>query len=100
MMGRFPECTEHRALISGVGKSQVGRPLGRSDLAPTVEACNRALSDAGLDTSDVDGLVAWPGEWPAARGFCGPAVGRVKDALDLEPSWHAAAKTAPHSCAL
>jgi acetyl-CoA acetyltransferase len=99
MMGRSPECTEHRTLISGVGKSQVGRRLGRSDLDLTVEACNRALSDAGIDTSDVDGLVAWPGEWPAARGFCGPAVGRVKDALDLEPSWHAAVQDGPSQLA-
>lgn len=41
-MGEAPEKTEHRALIAGVGKSQVGRRLGRSDLDLTLEACARA----------------------------------------------------------
>lgn len=91
--------TEHRTLISGVGKSQVGRRLGRSDLDLTVEACTRALADAGLTTADIDGLVAWPGEWPAAPGFCGPAAGRVKDALGLEPSWYAALQDGPSQLA-
>lgn len=99
MMKATPERTEHRTLISGVGKSQIGRRLGRSDLDLTAEACTRALADAGLEASDVDGLVAWPGEWPAARGFCGPAVGRVKDALGLEPSWHAALQDGPSQLA-
>ncbi|BCQ07406.1 lipid-transfer protein [Mycobacterium heckeshornense] len=94
-MGEAPEKTEHRALIAGVGKSQVGRRLGRSDLDLTLEACARALTDAGVAAADVDGLIAWPGEWPAARGFCGPAVGRVKDALGINPSWHAAMQDGP-----
>ncbi|WP_224112484.1 thiolase family protein [Mycobacterium avium] len=98
-MSGSPERTEHRALISGIGKSQVGRRLGRSDLGLTIEACRRALADAGVSAPEVDGLVAWPGEWPAARGFCGPAVGRVKDALGLEPSWHAALQDGPSQLA-
>lgn len=98
-MTEVPERTEHRTLISGVGKSRVGRRLGRSDLDLTIEACTRALEDAGVSPADVDGLVAWPGEWPAARGFCSPAVGRVKDALGLQPSWHAALQDGPSQLA-
>ncbi|WP_234825445.1 thiolase family protein [Mycolicibacter senuensis] len=94
-MPESPAKTEHRTLIAGVGKSQVGRRLGRSDLDLTVEACRRALADAGVSATDVDGLIAWPGEWPAARGFCGPAVGRVKDALGINPSWHAGMQDGP-----
>jgi acetyl-CoA acetyltransferase len=94
-MTESPANTEHRTLISGVGKSQVGRRLDRSDLDLTVEACSRAMADAGVDPADVDGLVAWPGEWPAARGFCGPAVGRVKDALGIDPAWHAGMQDGP-----
>ena len=86
---------EDRALISGVGKSAVGRRLGRSDLDLTLEACRLALADAGVAPGDVDGLIAWPGEWPAARGFCGPAVGRVKDALGIDPQWHSAIQDGP-----
>jgi acetyl-CoA acetyltransferase len=94
-----PGRTEHLAIISGVGKSQVGRRLGRSDLDLTAQACDRALADAGLSARDVDGLVAWPGEWPAARGFCGPALGRVKDALGLDVAWHAAVQDGPSQLA-
>ncbi|MGX1675516.1 thiolase C-terminal domain-containing protein [Streptomyces sp. NPDC055400] len=95
----MPEQTEDRALISGVGQSEVGRRLGRSDLDLTREACHRALADAGLTADDVDGLVAWPGEWPAAPGFCGPALGRVKDALGLELAWHAGVQDGPSQLA-
>jgi acetyl-CoA acetyltransferase len=98
-MNDSPRRTEHRVLISGVGKSQVGRRLGRSDLDLTVEACGRALADAGVGVGEVDGLVAWPGEWPSARGFCGPAVGRVVDALGVQPSWHAALQDGPSQLA-
>lgn len=94
-MPESPVNTEHRTLIAGVGKSQVGRRLGRSDLDLTVEACERALADAGVAAADVDGLIAWPGEWPAARGFCGPAVGRVQDALGVNPAWHAGMQDGP-----
>ncbi|KKD06644.1 thiolase C-terminal domain-containing protein [Streptomyces sp. WM6386] len=93
------ERAEDRALISGVGQSEVGRRLGRSDLDLTREACHRALADAGLTVGDIDGLVAWPGEWPAAPGFCGPALGRVKDALGLELSWHAGVQDGPSQLA-
>ena len=37
-----------RAVITGAGKSQVGRRLGRTGLDLTVEACLRAIADAGL----------------------------------------------------
>ncbi len=90
---------EDRVLIAGVGQSEVGRRINRPDLDLTVEACRRALDDAGLRTGDIDGLVAWPGEWPAAPGFCGPALGRVKDALGLELSWHLAPQDGPSQLA-
>jgi acetyl-CoA acetyltransferase len=90
---------EDRAVIAGVGQSRVGRRINRPDLELTVEACRRALDDAGLRTTDIDGLVAWPGEWPAAPGFCGPALGRVKDALGLDLSWHLAPQDGPSQLA-
>ena len=37
---------ERRAVISGIGQSAIGRPLGRSDLDLTVEACLAAVHDA------------------------------------------------------
>jgi acetyl-CoA acetyltransferase len=47
---------EQGAIISGIGISRVGRRLGVPDLELTVEACERALADAGLGRADVDGL--------------------------------------------
>ena len=49
------------AVVSGVGVSQIGRRLGRSGLALTVEACLRAIDDAGLTPDDIDGVASYPG---------------------------------------
>jgi acetyl-CoA acetyltransferase len=83
---------EHSAIIAGIGRSAVGRRLGRSELSLTVEAARAAITDAGLSTADIDGLVAWPGEYPAPAGFTGPSPWRLKDALRLNLNWHLAAQ--------
>ncbi len=82
-------------MITGIGRSAVGRRLGRSELSLTVEAARNAIADAGLSTSDIDGLVAWPGEYPAPAGFTGPSPWRLKDALRLNLNWHLAAQEGP-----
>ena len=50
-----------KAVLTGAGKSQVGRRLGRTGLAPTLEAVLRAITDAGLSVEDVDGIASYPG---------------------------------------
>ena len=82
-------------MISGVGRSAIGRRLGRSELSLTVEAARAAISDAGLTSADIDGLVAWPGEYPAPAGFTGPSPWRLKDALRLDLNWHLAVQEGP-----
>ena len=47
---------ERRAVISGVGQSDIGRRLYRDPLELTVDACLAAIADAGLTTADVDGI--------------------------------------------
>lgn len=42
--------------IAGVGKTAVGRTLGRAPLDLSVEALRHALDDSGLERSEVDGL--------------------------------------------
>jgi acetyl-CoA acetyltransferase len=79
---------EHQVVLSGIGQSAIGRRMGRSDIDLTVDAVLSAVADAGLDLSDVDGLVAWPGEHPAPPGFTGPGVWRTADALNLQLTWH------------
>lgn len=78
---------EGRAIISGIGRSAIGRRLQRSELDLTVEACRAAIADAGLRPADVDGLIAWPGETPGPPGFTGPSAWRTMDALGLRTTW-------------
>jgi len=82
------EILERRAVISGIGQSEVGRRLGRSDIDLTVEACLAAIADAGLTREDIDGLATYPGAGIGAGGFSGPGTPEVQDALRLSLSWH------------
>jgi acetyl-CoA acetyltransferase len=79
---------ERRAVISGIGQSEVGRHLGRSDIDLTVEACLAAVADAGLTRDDIDGLATYPGMGAGTGGFAGPSSPEVQDALRLRLNWH------------
>lgn len=79
---------ERRAVISGIGQSAIGRPLGRSDLDLTVEACLAAVHDAGLTRDAIDGLATYPGMGAGTAGFAGPSSPEVQDALRLRLDWH------------
>jgi len=83
-----PEILERRAIVSGIGQSQIGRRLGRSDLDLTVEACMTAISDAGLERDDIDGLSTYPGGGIGNPGFAGSSSTEVHDALRLRLNWH------------
>ncbi len=82
------EPLERRAVISGIGQSEVGRRLGRSDLDLTVEAALAAIADAGLTRDDIDGLSTYPGMGAGTPGFAGPQTPEVQDALGLSLNWH------------
>lgn len=75
-----------RAVITGAGQSQVGRRLGRTGLELTVEACLRAIADAGLDPDDIDGVATYPGVTPSL-GFSGASTHELGDALGLRTNW-------------
>lgn len=47
----------NKAIIAGVADSDVGRLPSMSGLALNAQAARRALQDAGLQLSDVDGLI-------------------------------------------
>jgi acetyl-CoA acetyltransferase len=79
---------ERRAVISGIGQSAIGRPLGRTDIDITVEACLAAVADAGLTRDDIDGLSTYPGMGAGTPGFAGPSSPEVQDALRLRLNWH------------
>lgn len=78
---------EDDVVVSGVGQSDVGRHLGVSPLALTVDAVGRAVHDAGLQMSDVDGLATYPGgSTSIGPGFAGPSLAEVYDATGIEPA--------------
>ncbi|MGH9028320.1 MAG: thiolase family protein [Acidimicrobiales bacterium] len=82
------EILERRSIISGIGQSQIGRRLNRSDLELTVEACRNAIADAGLTRDDIDGLSTYPGAGVGNPGFAGSPTPEVQDALRLRLNWH------------
>lgn len=47
----------NRAAIVGIGQTEYSKDSGRTELALACEAISAALGDAGLEASDVDGLV-------------------------------------------
>ena len=53
-----------RAAIVGIGESSYTRASGRTSEAIAIEAAERAIDDAGLQPSDIDGLT-WSGSDPS-----------------------------------
>lgn len=82
-----PERFEHKASLTGTGASRIGRRLGVPPLALTVEACERAVTDAGLTLDDIDGLATYPGGGITA-GFGEGGVTALESALGIRPTWH------------
>ncbi|MEH0580616.1 OB-fold domain-containing protein [Streptomyces sp. B21-108] len=78
---------EDRAVISGAGASRIGRRLMVSPLELTVEACEKAVADAGLTLDDIDGLSTYPGAG-AFGGFAEGGVSALESALGVRPVWH------------
>ncbi|MEZ5141451.1 MAG: thiolase family protein [Acidimicrobiales bacterium] len=86
---------EDRAIISGVGQSQVGRRIYRDPLDLTVEAALAAIADAGLTPEDIDGVATYPGNQDIPPGFSGVGVTEIQDALRLELDWFAGGLESP-----
>jgi acetyl-CoA acetyltransferase/uncharacterized OB-fold protein len=78
---------EDKAALTGIGMSDIGRRLMQPPLSLTIDACERAISDAGLTFDDIDGLSTYPG----GGGF-GPfsegGVTALESALGIRPTWH------------
>lgn len=76
---------EHDSVISGIGRSAIGRRLMVDPLKLTMDACLAAVADAGLELDDIDGLSTYPGEAP--MGMSEGGVTAVEEALRLKPTW-------------
>src|ERR1700712_3761766 len=77
-----------KAVLTGAGKSQVGRRLGRTGLDLTLEAVLRAIEHAGLSVDDIDGIASYPGPGVPDPGFSGASVQEVRNALGLRSRWY------------
>jgi acetyl-CoA acetyltransferase len=82
-----PAKFEDKVAITGIGMSQLGRRLMVPPLSLTVQACERAVADAGLSFDDIDGLSTYPG-----AGALGPfgegGVTALEAALRIRPTWY------------
>ena len=76
---------EHRSVLSGVGRSAIGRRLMVDPLSLTIDACLEAVADAGLTLDDIDGLSTYPGAAP--MGMSEGGVTAVEEALRIRPTW-------------
>ncbi|WP_426574474.1 thiolase family protein [Aquihabitans sp. McL0605] len=79
---------EHRAVISGVGQSAIGRQIDRSGFQLTLDAILAAVADAGLTIDDIDGLAMFPGGGVAnVPGYSTANLYEVQDALRITTRW-------------
>jgi acetyl-CoA acetyltransferase/uncharacterized OB-fold protein len=76
---------EHRSVLSGVGRSAIGRRLMVDPLSLAVDACLAAVTDAGLTVDDIDGLSTYPGA--AIMGMSEGGVTAIEEALRIHPTW-------------
>jgi acetyl-CoA acetyltransferase len=93
------EFLEKRTIISGIGQSTIGRRLGRGALDLSIEAGLRAIADAGLDRSDIDGIATGSG-YAVAPGASPVSTTDLKEALRLRVNWYAAASDSTQMSAL
>lgn len=85
MIGR--DKFEDKVAITGIGMSEIGRRLMVSPLSLTIQACERAVADAGLTMADIDGLSTYPGGGNVG-GFGEGGVSALEAALGLRPTWY------------
>jgi acetyl-CoA acetyltransferase len=74
-------------VITGVGRSAIGRKLGIPGVVLTVDAIADALADSGLAVSDIDGLSTWPGQNLAMKGMAPVGVSQIQEAMRLKLNW-------------
>jgi acetyl-CoA acetyltransferase/uncharacterized OB-fold protein len=80
-----PERFEHKAVLSGIGRSRIGRRLMVDPLELAIDACLAAVADAGLELDDIDGLSTYPGA--AVMGMSEGGVTAIEEALRIHPTW-------------
>jgi acetyl-CoA acetyltransferase len=79
---------EKNVAITGIGQSEVGRPSTKSAMRLSVDAALQAISDAGLERSDIDGIACWPGDNQNGNSFSPVGPNALMTALGLKVNWY------------
>jgi acetyl-CoA acetyltransferase len=79
---------EDLAVITGAGRSRVGRRSHADPWQLTADAALAAIADAGLHPSDIDGLSTYPGASWSTPGITGAGVDDVRSLLGLDLRWY------------
>lgn len=79
---------EKNVAITGIGQSEVGRPSSKSAMRLTLDAALEAISDAGLQRSDIDGVACWPGDNNNGSSFSPVGPNALISALGLQVNWY------------
>lgn len=77
---------EDRVVISGIGRSDIGRRLMRAPLSLAVDAATAAVGDAGLTMADIDGLSTYPGA-SIPGGMTEGGINALENVLRIQPTW-------------
>lgn len=83
----FDRLYEKDVAITGIGQSEVARPSDLSGMQLTVDACLEAISDAGLQREDIDGIACWPGDNNNGNSFSPVGPSALQNALGLKVNW-------------
>ena len=79
---------ERRAVIAGIGQSEIGRRVERSGFQLTLDAIIAAVDDAGLSVDDIDGIGMFPGGGATnLPGYASPNLYQIQDALGIASRW-------------
>jgi hypothetical protein len=79
---------EDLAVITGAGRSRIGRHLHADPWRLTADAALAAIADAGLAPSDIDGVSTYPGAYWSTPGITGAGVDDVRSLLGLDLRWY------------
>jgi acetyl-CoA acetyltransferase len=84
----FDRLYEKDVAITGIGQSDVGRPVAKSAMQLTLDACLEAIGDAGLTRDDIDGVACWPGDNNNGDAFSPVGPNALIGTLGLKVNWY------------